>query len=123
MTVKELRTITGLSQRAFGKKYHIPTRTIEDWEGGRRKPSETILYLLERAVMEDYGMTKTFWSVEYSIWGSDSTSNAWFDNFEDAKEFSSHDYRDDPIRHTYRTEASIEDAERRVRETKEDSEW
>ena len=54
MTVKELRTITGLSQRAFGKKYHIPTRTIEDWEGGRRKPSETILYLLERAVREDY---------------------------------------------------------------------
>lgn len=56
MTVKELRTITGLSQRAFGKKYHIPTRTIEDWEGGRRKPSETILYLLERAVKEDYKM-------------------------------------------------------------------
>lgn len=54
MTVKELRTITGLSQRAFGKKYHIPTRTIEDWEGGRRRPSETILYLLERAVREDY---------------------------------------------------------------------
>ena len=54
MTIKELRTITGLSQRAFGKKYHIPTRTIEDWEGGRRKPSETILYLLERAVREDY---------------------------------------------------------------------
>ena len=54
MTIKELRTITGLSQRAFGKKYHIPTRTIEDWEGGRRRPSETILYLLERAVKEDY---------------------------------------------------------------------
>ena len=54
MTIKELRTITGLSQRAFGKKYHIPTRTIEDWEGGRRKPSETILYLLGRVVIADY---------------------------------------------------------------------
>lgn len=56
MTIKELRAITGLSQRAFGEKYHIPTRTIENWEGGTRKPSETILYLLERAVREDYKM-------------------------------------------------------------------
>ena len=64
MTVKELRAITGLSQRAFGEKYHIPTRTIEDWEGGRRKPSETILYLLERAVKEDYGMTYTYQGME-----------------------------------------------------------
>lgn len=58
MTIKELRAITGLSQRAFGEKYHIPTRTIENWEGGTRKPSETILYLLERAVKEDYKMTR-----------------------------------------------------------------
>ena len=57
MTVKELRTLTGLSQAAFGKKYHIPKRSIENWEGGQRSPSETILYLLERAVMEDENMT------------------------------------------------------------------
>ena len=54
MTIKELRTITGLTQKAFGQKYHIPTRTIEDWEGGRRRPSETILYLLGRVVKSDY---------------------------------------------------------------------
>ena len=56
MTVKELRSITGLSQVDFGKKYHIPRRTVENWESGSRKPSETILYLLERAVKEDYKM-------------------------------------------------------------------
>ena len=54
MTIKELRQITGLSQRAFGEKYHIPTRTVENWESGSRKPNETIMYLLERAVREDY---------------------------------------------------------------------
>ena len=54
--VKELREMTGLSQKAFGKKYHIPTRTVENWEGGQRSPSETIVYLLERAVKEDYKM-------------------------------------------------------------------
>lgn len=58
MTIKELRTITGLSQVDFGKKYHIPRRTIENWESGSRKPSETILYLLERAVKEDYKMAR-----------------------------------------------------------------
>ena len=54
MTIKELRQITGLSQKAFGEKYHIPKRSIENWEGGQRQVSETILYLLERAVKEDY---------------------------------------------------------------------
>ena len=56
MTIKELRAITGLSQRAFGEKYHIPTRTVENWESGSRKPNDTVLYLLERAVREDYEM-------------------------------------------------------------------
>lgn len=58
MTVKELRKLTGLSQKAFGEQYHIPTRTVENWESGSRKPSETILYLLERAVKEDYAIKK-----------------------------------------------------------------
>lgn len=53
MTVKELRQITGLTQKAFAEKYHIPKRTLENWEGGQREPSETILYLLKRAVTED----------------------------------------------------------------------
>ena len=56
MTIKELRQITGLSQKAFGEKYHIPKRSIENWEGGQRQVSETILYLLERVVREDYNM-------------------------------------------------------------------
>ena len=57
MTIKELRSMTGLTQKAFAEKYHIPKRTLENWEGGQREPTETILYLLERAVKEDYKMT------------------------------------------------------------------
>lgn len=56
MSVKQLRAITGLSQKAFGEKYHIPKRTVENWESGSRKPSETVLYLLEKAVKGDYEM-------------------------------------------------------------------
>lgn len=53
MTIKELREVTGLTQQKFAEKYHIPKRTLENWESGSRKASETILYLLERAVKED----------------------------------------------------------------------
>ena len=55
MTVKEIRKITGLSQAAFAAKYEIPTRTVEDWESGARKPAPYLVKLLERAVCEDYG--------------------------------------------------------------------
>lgn len=53
--MKKIREITGLSQAKFGAKYHIPTRTIEEWEAGRRKPPEYVRMLLERVVKEDYG--------------------------------------------------------------------
>lgn len=53
MTVKELRTLTGLSQKDFSDKYEIPKRTIEDWEGGKRNPPEYVISLLERVVRED----------------------------------------------------------------------
>lgn len=54
MTIKEIRTLTGLSQAKFGEKYEISKRTIEEWEAGRRKPPEYVVKLLERAVKEDF---------------------------------------------------------------------
>lgn len=53
MTIKELRSITGLSQQAFSDKYNIPKRSIENWESGKRTPPEYVINLLERAVKED----------------------------------------------------------------------
>ncbi len=47
--------------------------------------------------MED--TMKTYYSVDYSVWGSDSTKTAWFDNKEEAEAFASHDYRDEPVMH------------------------
>ena len=54
MTIREIREKTGLSQAKFGERYGIPTRTIEEWEAGRRTPPAYVLSLLERAVEEDY---------------------------------------------------------------------
>lgn len=44
--------------------------------------------------------TKTFWSVDYSVWGNNGVSTAWFDSKTEAEEFAKKDYRDLPIRHT-----------------------
>lgn len=54
MTIKEIRTLTGLSQTKFGNLYGIPLRTIQDWEAGARKPPEYVVTLLERVVKEDF---------------------------------------------------------------------
>lgn len=47
MTIKELRTACGMTQQAFSDYFNIPKRTIEDWESGRRKPSQWVVELIE----------------------------------------------------------------------------
>ena len=47
MTIKELRTKTGLSQSKFGQKFHIQTINISNWEQGVHKPPEYVLYMIE----------------------------------------------------------------------------
>lgn len=44
MTVKELRTATGMTQKAFGEYFGIPKRNVQDWEAGI---AECKKYLLE----------------------------------------------------------------------------
>ena len=51
--VKGLRMLAGLTQEAFSARYGIPKRTIEEWEGERRKAPAYVIELLKRAVFED----------------------------------------------------------------------
>lgn len=108
MTVKELRTITGLSQVDFGKKYHIPRRTVENWESGSRKPSETILYLLGRVVISEYPKEweelemKKMYRVYWVAGEKDGQEIARFeheiDSIEFARQFSKdHEKEFDPV--------------------------
>lgn len=53
MGVKEIRNLTNLSQEAFSKKYHIPRRTLQDWEYGKRECPIYVLELLEFKVKYD----------------------------------------------------------------------
>ena len=55
MTIKEIRELTGLSQKDFSYKYHIPKRSIENWETGLRKCPQYVLELLEYRVKSEYG--------------------------------------------------------------------
>ena len=52
-------------------------------------------------------MTKVFYSVDYMILGSDKTHRMWFNNLEEAKEFSKVDYRGEPVKHVYSSETTI----------------
>ena len=50
MLIKELRKITGLSQAAFAKKFHIPVGTLSHWEQGVRTPPDYVVYMLSRII-------------------------------------------------------------------------
>jgi DNA-binding transcriptional regulator YiaG len=52
--IKELRQRTGLSQAKFGEALGgIPLRTIQDWEGDKRKPSDWAVNLIAFRVEND----------------------------------------------------------------------
>lgn len=53
MTSKEIRDILGISRAEFSRRYGIPVRTLEDWDAGKKKPSDWVMDLLERVVRMD----------------------------------------------------------------------
>ena len=53
MEIREMRGELGDTQSEFADRYHIPFRTIQNWEAGVRKPPEYVVSLLERQVRED----------------------------------------------------------------------
>lgn len=53
MKIKDIRSLTGLSQAKFGAKYHIPLRTIQNWENGVNKCPVYLEELLEFKVKHD----------------------------------------------------------------------
>ena len=54
MNIKEIREMTGLNQTQFAKKFDIPLRTYQNWEGGRRNPPEYVLAMLQKLVEMEY---------------------------------------------------------------------
>jgi putative transcriptional regulator len=44
--IRAIRRASAKSARDFERKYHVPARTLEGWEQGRRKPDLTARILL-----------------------------------------------------------------------------
>ena len=59
MDIREMRMRLGDTQSEFAARYHIPFRTVQNWETGLRKPPEYIMELLESRIREDLVNRKT----------------------------------------------------------------
>jgi len=59
MTIREMRNQLGDTQSEFASRYHIPFRTIQNWEAEVRVPPEYITKLLEERVKTDLANRKT----------------------------------------------------------------
>lgn len=57
MDIKELRRLSGMTQKAFAEYFEIPQRTLENWEGGQRA-CPTYLLALIRYKLEKEGYIK-----------------------------------------------------------------
>ena len=55
--IKELREMTSMNRKEFCKFFHIPYRTVTEWELGNRHAPEYVLRLLEYYIRNE-GLTK-----------------------------------------------------------------
>lgn len=47
MTIKELRTLSGMTQQAFAEYFGFSRRAVQSWEGGKRECPEYLLKLIQ----------------------------------------------------------------------------
>lgn len=53
MDIREMRTLLGTTQSEFAARYHIPFRTVQNWEAGVRTPPQYLMTLLENQIRSD----------------------------------------------------------------------
>ena len=53
--IAELRHKAGLTQKACAEYLGIPKRTLENWEGGRRKPNAFVFNSVKEKLMKKEG--------------------------------------------------------------------
>lgn len=47
MNIKQLRPLSGMTQKQFSEYFGIPLRTLEDWETGKSECKSYIISLIE----------------------------------------------------------------------------
>lgn len=53
MSIKELRKLSGMTQKAFAEYFNIPKRTIENWEGDINKCPDYLFDLMEYKLKQE----------------------------------------------------------------------
>lgn len=69
-----IRNYAGMSRAEFSRKYHIPVRTLEEWDADRRDPSDWVIDLLARVVIDDKLKTAKFKEFVVAVEGP---TNVW----------------------------------------------
>ena len=54
--IKSIRIAAGLTQKEFSSLYQIPIRTVQNWEGGKRRPPDYMMHILQRLIDYDVKM-------------------------------------------------------------------
>lgn len=67
MTIKEICSTYGLTQKAMSDRFGIPLRTVENWAGGQRQPPEYVINM----IVEILGGRATIESVTARMTGYD----------------------------------------------------
>lgn len=57
MNIKQLRTLSGMTQKQFSNYFGIPLRTLEDWETGKSECKAYIISLIQYK-LENEGIIK-----------------------------------------------------------------
>lgn len=52
MTIKEICSTYGLTQKALSDRFGIPLRTVENWAGGKRQPPEYVINMIVEILEE-----------------------------------------------------------------------
>lgn len=53
MSIKELRNQTNMTQQEFSDYFNIPVRTLQNWEGGQRRPPEYVVELIKYKIEKE----------------------------------------------------------------------
>lgn len=59
MTIREMRKTLGDTQQEFALRFHIPFRTVQNWETGMRVPPKYMVELLESSTRREAANRKT----------------------------------------------------------------
>lgn len=66
--IKELRTSTGMTQKAFSDMYGIPLSTLRKWEQGETSPAPYVINFLTKLIPEYNGTLKKIQGSEGRIY-------------------------------------------------------